>query len=70
MSTPAATLLAEFVLEKAAAEPLVRRVALYRALAATLTEASPAFAELTALADQLEEADHQHRQLLLRFRAD
>lgn len=68
--TPSEQLLAEFVLEKSAAEPLPRRAALYRAIAATLGEAAPEFAALMRMADELDAVDVHHQQLLFRLRSE
>jgi hypothetical protein len=57
----------DFVLEKAASEPLPRRVQLYRAVAAVLPEGAPAQC-LVSAADELEAAEARAGQQLLRFR--
>jgi hypothetical protein len=68
MLTPANRVLVEFVLDHSGGEPVAKRIELYRALAATMSEADEAFAQLTRLADDLEAVDESHAQLLLNFR--
>lgn len=66
--TPARKLLLEFVLERSSAEPIAKRIKLYRALAGDFTEADLEFKLLTGLADTLEEAEGAHDQMLLNLR--
>lgn len=60
-------LIVDFVLEKAAGEPVSRRVELYRALAAVMDDGAEA-ACLSDAADELEQAEAKAGQKLLRFR--
>lgn len=53
------------MLEKSGDEPVARRIRLYRALASTIPEKSPRFAELMALADELEAIEERCCQLRL-----
>jgi hypothetical protein len=66
--TPARQLLIEFVLEKSSAEPVSRRLQLYRALAAEMPDSGLEFKLLTSLADALEDVEARHDQLLLDLR--
>ena len=68
MNSPASELLCSFVIEKAAEESISRRILLYRAVAAHVAEASPQFEELTKLADELDEIERRHAQLVLDFK--
>ncbi len=69
MTNPARRLLVEFVLERSVEEPLSKRGALYRALAAELPGCSEEFKALMAMADELEAIEARHQQLLLDLRA-
>jgi hypothetical protein len=60
-------LLYDFVLEKAADEPLRRRLVLYRALAEVMPSPKEC-RELSRLADELEAIEARHQQLLLDLR--
>jgi hypothetical protein len=63
--TPARQALFAFVLDKLQVEPVAKRIDLYRALAAELSETEPAFQLLTSLADELETIEKKHKQLRL-----
>ena len=62
-----AQILAEFVLEKLPQEPLIRRVAITRALAG-VTANGRIRADLLSMANMLEDIEHDHRQLVLKFK--
>jgi hypothetical protein len=66
--TPARQLLTDYVLEHCVQEPLTLRLSLYRALAADLPANAPEFAQLTAMADELEGIEARHQQLVLDFK--
>jgi hypothetical protein len=60
--------LAEFILEQASAQPMDRRILLYRALSTELRDCGLQD-KCTALADELEAIEARHQQLLLDLRA-
>jgi hypothetical protein len=62
-----ARLLQEFILEKIEGESLGRRIVLKRALAHETTDKTLAL-RLNALADDLEQIEARHRQLVLDFK--
>ncbi len=62
---PLATI-TEFVLAKLDGEPIKRRIEIKRALAAVMPTAKQA-KELDAMADELEQIEARHRQLVLDF---
>jgi hypothetical protein len=66
---PALRILTDFALEKANGESLAKRVEIYRAVAA-LIPASEQRTQVMDLADELEEIERKHRQLLLSFGRD
>ncbi len=68
MTTPARALLTQFVLEHTTDSPLPLRMQLYRALAAELPEEAEEFQRLTKLADELEDIESRHQQLVMDFR--
>ena len=68
MSTAASNVLTEFVLDRMEHEPIGKRIELLRSLA-IYTHATPSQrAEFHALADELEQIERKHRQLVLDFK--
>ncbi|MBM3851601.1 MAG: hypothetical protein FJ399_00435 [Verrucomicrobia bacterium] len=63
----AATRIAEFVIEKAADEPMMTRAQLYRDLASLVVDENTARA-LIALSVELEQIERRHEQLVLDFK--
>lgn len=68
--TPASELLCAFVLDRSREDSAEKRIALYRALAATLPENCPQFGLLTEIADDLEEIERRSHQLRLDLGGD
>lgn len=69
MSAAARNVLTEFVLERMELEPIAKRIELLRSLAIFNVSGSPKEREeLHALADELEQIERKHRQLVLDFK--
>ena len=67
MGKPASSVLAEFVMERLPEEPMAKRIQLTRALAVLTSDRDEQHA-LTVMADELEDIQRRHHQLLLNFR--
>lgn len=59
--------LTEFVLEQIAQQPVARRIALYRAFAATVSDKALA-ANCRSIANLLADVERNHQQLVLDFK--
>lgn len=69
MSAAARNAITGFVLDRMEAEPIAKRIELLRSLAILDTNAAPKEREhFHALADELEQIERKHRQLVLDFK--
>lgn len=68
MSAAAANVLTEFVLARMEHEPIAKRIELLRSLAIYMHATPSQCAEFHAMADELEQIEQKHRQMVLDFK--